>query len=201
MASPVYWTDWTGAGEGSNVYGKLTIGSTTVDVTFVGSYYNFQLNGGTNYWTNPAIYQSAIVPNAPSTPDIIELNNGGSKTITFSQPVQNPLIALVSWNNNTVNFNVPIEVLSYGCGYWGCGSPIVNSTNTGFYGNGELHGVVELPGTYTSITFVDTSEYWHGFTIGVMDLGQASAVPEPTSLILLGSGLAVLGLTTYRRKK
>lgn len=189
--------------DGGNIFGKITVGSTTVDVTYTGSYYGFQLNGGTNYWaSDPSTYESSTASNAPSNSDIVPLNYGGSKTIAFSQPVQNPLIALVSWNGNNVSFaNNPIEFLSYGAGYYGNGYPTLNSTNTGFYGNGELHGVVELPGTFTSITFTDSSEYWHGFSMGIVDLGQTTATPEPTSLLLLGSGPGLVGLVARRKMR
>jgi hypothetical protein len=125
------------------------------------------------------------------------LGTGGSKTITFSQVIQDPILALVSWNGNTVDFGVPIEILSYGTGYWGSGTPILNASGTGFYGSGEVHGVIRLPGNYSSIAFTDTSEYWHGFTVGVTSLPDS--VPEPASMLLMGTGLA--GLIGACRKK
>jgi len=161
---------------------------------FTGDYSFAQINGnGFNYWNNPSTpYISATVPNAPPNSDIIALNNGGSKTITFSQAVENPVIGLVSWNGNTVDFGVPIKILSYGTGYWGYGIPELNGTGTGFYGNGEVHGVIELPGSFTSITFTDTSENWHGLTVG------AAPVPIPGALLLFGPGLA--GIAAIRRR-
>jgi len=199
-AVPVDWTDWTSTTVGApGVLGTLTTGGTAVDVSFSGAYSFAQTSGGTNYWSPSAPYISATVSNAPPASDIIALSTGGTATITFSQAVQNPLLALVSWNGNTVDFGVPIVILSYGTGYWGNGTPVLNADGTGFFGSGEVHGVIELPGSYTSISFTHTSENWHGFTVGAFGLGGPVGVPEPATMLLLGAGL--IGLAAFGRKK
>ena len=201
QASVVSWTDWTSAST-STVSGTLTVGSNTVGVTYSGPYSFAQINGsGFNYWsTNSAIYTGGVVGNGPPDSDIIALNAGGSKTITFSQAVQNPILALVSWNGNIVDFGVPITILNYGQGYWGNGTPIPNQNSTGFTGVGEVHGVIELLGTYSSITFTDTSENWHGLTVGAVGL-PSNSVPEPATMLLFGTGLAGLAGLRIRRNK
>lgn len=196
-----YWTDWTGAAANS-VSGTLTVGSTNVNVEYSGPYSGAQTAGGTNYWVGANVYTSATVPNGPPDSDIIQLTAGGTKTITFSQSVSNPLIGLVSWNGNTANFGAPISVLSNGCGFWGCGTPVINGTGTGFFGSGEVHGVIQLLGDYTSITFTDTNEGWHGITVGVLGLTAdpvTGTIPEPTSLALIGGALAALAAARRKR--
>jgi hypothetical protein len=196
MAAPVGWTDWTSATT-NKVEGTMTFGSQTVDVEFSGIYSFAQTSGGTNYWNPSAPYISAVVDNAPPASDIIALSTGGTAIIAFSQTLVDPLIALVSWNGNTVDFGVPIEIVSYGSGYWGNGTPILNGTGTGFFGSGEVHGVIRLPGAYDSITFTHTSENWHGLTVGAVDV---AATPLPASVWFLGSGFAALvGLRSLRR--
>lgn len=197
-AVPVSWTDWT-ASAPSQATGTLDVQGTPVGVAFSGTWGFVQSSGsGINYWNPPGPYQSGLVDNAPPGTDIVALNTGGTATVTFSEPVRDPLLALVSWNGNTVDFGVPIEILSFGQGYWGNGTPVLNDSGTGFFGQGEVHGVIRLPGVHSAVEFTHTSENWHGFTVGVVGLG--TVVPVPAAAWLFGSGLLGLaGLAHTRR--
>ena len=126
FAAPISWTDWTNASVGI-VGGSLTVGLTTVGVTYSGNYSFAQTAGGTNYWSPNAPYLSSRVSNAPGdsgNSDIIGLNAAGTHTITFSSTVHNPLVALVSFNGANVTFapGSNLNYLSSACGFWGCGS-------------------------------------------------------------------------------
>jgi hypothetical protein len=201
----VSWTDWTDVtANPTGAIGELQAGGTTVDVTYSGPYRFVTTDNGTNYWTegSPAPYTSGEVENAPPASDIVALNAGGTKTITFSEAIQDPYLALVSWNGNDVDFGDDVfSIVSQGRGYWGQGTILPNLDSTGFTGSGEVHGIIKFSGSYTSLTFTDTSENWHGFTVGVAGLAEDDdngVVPVPAPLALLGIGLAGVGLMRRR---
>lgn len=191
FAVTVSWTDWTSSPDSFSASGN--IGSISVGYVGTGAHSFVTTGAGTNFWTGTA-YTNGSVSNAPPASDIIALDQGGTVTITFSSPVANPYIGLVSWNSNTVDFGVPIVIDSFGPGFWGNGTPILNGSGTGFFGSGEVHGVVQLPGIFTSITFTHTSEDWHGFTVG-------APIPEPETYAMLLAGLGLLGFVVRRRKE
>jgi len=206
-AGTVAWTNWT-SDTANTVSGSVLFGSSTVGVTYSGAQYQFaQINGvGTDYFSPTTPYISATVSNPPTPVDIVALSAAGTSTITFSQAVVNPLIALVSWNGAHVTFGgagdsqtYNIQYLSSGCGFWGCGS-FANQTSTSFDGSGELHGVIELLGTYTRISFTDTTpENWHGLTVGFQSVA-VSAVPEPDVVWLMLAGTPILAAVARRHR-
>ena len=179
-ATTVAWTDWQAATAGA-ASGTIAAPSGNVGVSYAGGYSFAQTGCGTSWWA-PGDYNGAI--NKPFDCDIIALAAGGTKTITFDTEVTDPYMALMSWNGNTVVFSAPIEVVANGVGWWGSGTPVVNGAGDGFFGQGEVHGIIRLRGTFRSFTFIDTSENWHGFTIGIADRAPVP-VPAPATLALL----------------
>jgi hypothetical protein len=192
----VQWADWQFQPTASTVVGTVA----GVTVTYSGPRLFAQVTGGgTDYWVTsggPASYTQGLV-NRPVGTDIIALNAGGTKTITFASPVTNVFMALTSWNGVTANFDRPFSIVSQGAGFWGTGSFSPNGSSTGFLGVGEVHGVLRFAGAMTSLTFTDTSENWHGFTIGI---GQAGVVPEPQSWAMLIVGFGLVGGAMRRRR-
>lgn len=204
FAIPISWVDWQTSSDNFSAHGELFVDATTVDVEYsaTGAHSFVTTGAGTNYWASGSPYTNGTVDNAPPASDIIALNTGGIITLTFSETVVNPYIALVSWNSNTVEFGTDIVIDSFGAGHWGSGTPILNGSGTGFFGSGEVHGVIYLTGSFDEISFSHTSEGWHGFTLGVAGLGDEGedpepSIPEPNVLILFGLGLFTL--IFYRR--
>lgn len=178
----VTWVDWTSS-DASSVYGSLTLDGAVVGVTYTGERSFVQTNGGTNYWNPATPYISATVPNPPPTPDIIALHLQTSKQLTFSEPVTNPLFAVMSLNGNGYRFNRDFTILSQGRGYWGNGTltRVVTTLPDGtvsydLNGSGEPHGVIQFLGTFDTVAWTSlANENWNGFTIAVEH--RAEVVP------------------------
>ena len=189
QAVTVQWASWTAQPTATTATGTVA----GVGVTYNGAISFTQLNNaGTDFWVDGGYTQGAV--NRPVGTDLIALDRGGLKTITFASPLTDVYIAFTSWNGNTVSFSSPFTLVSEGCGFWGCGS-FNTAGGTGFSTASEVHGVLKFAGTHTSISFTDTSENWHGFTVGT-----TGAVPEPASWALMIAGFGLTGAAMRRRR-
>ena len=147
----------------------------------------FDTGAGFNYWAVGTPYTNAVVSNAPATSDQIALNTIGNQTLTFSQAVANPVFGFISLNGNGYAFlNQDFDILSVGCGYWGCGNVTKNVVALAsgdieyqLIGTGEPHGTIRFTGAFSTLSWRSlTSENWNGFTVGV--LGTAAEIfPDP----------------------
>jgi hypothetical protein len=201
-AANVTYVNWHST-SGNQVFGSMTIGSQTVNVTYTGDFIGVQLNNtGTFYYTNASTYQSANIDNAPTTSDIIRLYGGNENvnTLTFDTPLLNVVMPIVSLGSDlpdqpheiaSFEFNKSFSIESFGPGYFGNGL-LMQSGNTLI--GVEGHGSILFSGSHTSISWTNPyPENWYGFTVGAME-----AVPEPGTMAALGLGLAALG---RRRRK
>ena len=205
FAAPVFWTGWTTATAGS-MTGVITLADlSTVNVTYSGDHYlgiSTVAGGSPDYWAlgPDSTYESAVVDNRPPNGGIVTIGkNTLNHTITFSRPITDVIMGWVSVNGPGIQFENPFNVLSSGCGHWGCGTLFDAGGNLmRTIGGAEGHGVIQLPGVFTTLTFhSEGAEGWRGFTFGV--LGPAGpAVPEPSILAL--TSLA-LGLAGWRRRR
>jgi len=204
-AAPVYWTDWQSSNPnavGFEGTGTITTTTSSVTVTYtnrqgIGFY---DTGSGFDYWAAGNPYTSATVDNRPTGSDQIALQFAGSQTLKFSQAIANPVFAFISLNGNGYGFDQDFDILSVGCGHWGCGNVTKNVVDHGggvfeyqLIGSGEPHGAIRFKGSFDTVTWNSlTNEYWNGFTVGVQGTAaEVFGLPEPTGLALTGLALAI----------
>ena len=196
-SAAITWTDWTHTGT-DIVFG--TVGGVAVSVESAPGGIAFaQTNGGFDFWnsTGNSTWDSLVAP--PPGSDLVALNAGGVKKITFGSTVQDVYLALTSWQGQQkVVFDRPFTQEGWvrGCGYWGCGL-LTNVTATSFTSNNEAHGILKFAGPINSLTFSESNnEFWHGIQVGI-----GGAVPEPSAWALLILGFGAVGAGMRRRTR
>lgn len=202
------WATWTSATRGGNTgtaSGTMNTTGGPVVVTYTGDVFFSQLNGsGTYYWHPSSTFTSATSGAGPTTPDMIATTGGsgtGTNTLTFAFPVNNVFMAIESLGPGSVlNFNQAFTILSQGPSAFGGSNTALTQSDTSLAGQ-EGNGVIEFTGPITSIRWTDPHyENWHGFTVGTDALAR-TVTPEPSSMVLLGSGLVGLVPMIRRRRK
>lgn len=204
-AAPVIWANWTSANIGAGTASGFFDLATDITISYTGQMSFAQTSGGTNYWTQPnplsLPYVSPLVDNAPPASDIIALSAVGTRTLTFSAPVDNLFFAVVSLNGNGYRFNEDFTIVSSGQGFWGAGTFTKTNPSPGFFQlngvSGEPHGVIRFNRAVTSISWTaQSNENWNGFTVGTY-----GAAPEPGTLAVLLTGVGFLGAAGWRRRR
>ena len=204
-AATISWADWTDSNSrsASGTIDGITLG-------FTGNIYPAaQTNGGANYWdVNSSIYTAPGLDNPPPDSDIIRLTGGtgtGTQTLVFSESVVNPVMAILSLGTPhllvSYDFDTPFTILNQGTGFWGGTNTSLSVGSPNQLLGSEGHGLIQFQGKIDRISWtIPTAEYWHGFTVGVIE--STESVPEPTVSILSFLSLSVVaGLTLQRRRQ
>ncbi|HET9697663.1 MAG TPA: PEP-CTERM sorting domain-containing protein [Terriglobales bacterium] len=208
-ADTVNWTQWSGTFTTSSSAGSASGTSGAIGVIYSGELETIMF--GYPGWGQPGTFSGGTISNAPpSAGGIIQLFGGGASTapivntITFSQAVTNPVMAIWSLgqNGNISQFNFGAQSFSIQSGgpSGEYGGSSIYSCNAGTTICGEEgNGTIMFNGTFNSITWTNpVYENWYGFTVGTFEPERNPQVPEPSSIAFLASGLGSLGL--LRRK-
>jgi hypothetical protein len=161
------------------------------------------LNGTSNIWAPNSSFIGGPVTTSPSVVgDDIRLSGAftGTHTITFASPVANPVFAI--WSLGSLGTQASFTFAGTPTLQAGGPNSLFIGSSITVVGNvvsgNEGSGVVQFGGTFNSISWTDTPEFFYAFTVGT-DGPAPAPTPEPTSLILAGSGLA--GLVWRLRKR
>lgn len=190
----VSWVDWTSSSAGSLPGGNV--------VGLSGSPGPIGQSDGTTWYVGGAVVPGTYAGLNPT--DMIQVSPASTFTMTFSQPVVDPYLALVSVGRPSLAvtytfLNATPTIFSAGSGWWG-GSGIGAVSGSSFTGS-EFSGILRLQGTfgdgsngYPALSFsTNPDEFWHGFNVGV--------VPEPSTYVAGLGALSMLGLFGSRKRK
>ena len=197
------WTDWTSAVVGGPGSASGTLNG--APVTYSGQVIDSVLNNpASSIWAPNSSFIGGTVTTSPSTVgDDIRLNGigfTGPNTITFASPLANPVFAIWSLGapgttaSFTFNATPTLEAGGPNSLFGGSSITVLGNVVSGNEGN----GVVQFTGTFSSISWTDTPEHFYAFTVG-LNGPSGPTVPEPSTWLLLGSGLG--GLFILRRRK
>ena len=201
VAGPIDWASWSGIGTGTTTgAASAAFGASGITASYSGELQNFFANYPSY---NPSgTFSGGTIGNAPpSANGIIQVyggSNSGVNTLTFSQAVLNPVMAIWSLGQGGINaqfaFNTAFTIESGGPSAEYGGASITSAGNTVF--GSEGNGTIQFTGSVTSISWTNpVAENWYGFTVGT----SVQAIPEPKTYALMLAGLAAVGFVARRR--
>ena len=219
-ADTIAWTKWTSAtpsNDAAHTPGSAT-GTVSTDLygTITVTYSGQNLGLLTNYpsWGPTSTFTGGEVGNPPPAANNALKIVGGqtyTETITFSQPVADPIFAIWSLGSPIVpayfDFNEPFNVLGGGRSNEYGGTGLVDAAPN-IFGH-EGNGIIQFIGTYTTISFTTPDyENYYALTFGENDTltsqipnppPNPSPVPEPSTFVLLATGaLGSMGMLRRR---
>jgi len=171
----MYWTDRTADVVGQttgSAQGTISAPTGPITVSYSGDVASdTNINNTYSSWQPASSFTGGNVGNAPPAGDIIAQNGGagtGVNTITFSQPINDPVMAIWRLGNpgTTTQYVFPTtEIVNIEGGspsneYGGNSIYLVTGENA--ISGDEGNGVIEFLGNYSSITFtIPVSETWY----------------------------------------
>lgn len=172
-----------------------------------------------NYWStrpaaNAATYLSTNIPNYPTQSDNSTINNdhigvvgagNATQTLTFDSPVQNLVMVVYSLGREGSpgqwSFSQDFDILSDNSAVSGGSGFSKSGSGSNYLLTGsEGSGAIQFTGTFTQLTWTVTlPEVWASWNVGASSSPAPSAVPEPTTMGILGLG--ALSMVYRARRK
>lgn len=211
-ASQIYtFAVWTNENlSAGTISGTIPLSPTPVGISYSGNLYGTtQLSAfGTDYFSGyPSVYTNSVVANTPGSGNVglvaLDESTTPTNTITFSAPVLNPILDIVSLGQPgvgvTYRFSQAFTILSQGSAYFGGCNTCLTQSGNNLIGT-EGSGVIQFTGTVSSISFTTVGgEAWNGFTVGVAGLAPTST-PEPGTWMSAVSALTLFAIVVLRKR-
>jgi PEP-CTERM motif len=186
-----YTISFSGVGSNEGVVQGSSSGAYAAPVAGVSGSTPLYLTGG---------FGSSLTSNIANSANYLS-TGVGTITLTFSTP-QNSFALL--WGSidigNTLSFNDAADYTVTGADVQAAAAGFVSN---GFQGpGGSAYVVVDTTTDFTTVTFTSTVVSFESADFAASDVPfQTSATPEPESLMLVGTGLAGVAGSLYRRSR